>query len=205
MKSFLRGILVAVAVLVSTQVMAQGYTLLSKQAPLRSSGDKIEVTAVFSYTCPYCDQLEPLLQRWSATLPADVEFYSLPAAFNKQWEHLARAHYIMDATNITDQAHLAMFNAVHRENTNVSSMRALENFFARFGVDKQQVENLYSSFGVESRLRQDIARVRAYGITGVPAVIVDGRYVIDARSAGGLDQISRVADQIIAEIRNTQR
>lgn len=188
----------------SLEAFAQGYTTLNERAPVQVTADKIEVTSVFSYTCPYCYQLEPLVQAWSTQQKDDVEVVYLPAAFNKQWEHLARAHYIMDALNITEQAHMPMFNALHQENTNLASQRALEKFFERYGVESAKTNQLYTSFGVESRLRQDISRLRAYRITGVPALVIDGRYVVDGNSAGSLSNMLKVADQLIEEIRKNR-
>lgn len=194
--------LVLMLSMVSLPLFAQGYITLSDRAPLQVAADKIEVTSVFSYTCPYCYQLEPLLQTWSSKQDSDVQVVHLPAAFNKQWEHLARAYYIMDALKLSEQAHMPLFNAIHQENANLASQRALEQFFARYGVEAKQVNQLYSSFGVESRLRQDIARLKAYRITGVPALVIDGRYVIDGNSAGSLANMFKVADQLVNEIRS---
>jgi len=204
MKTIFRNLLFVTFSLLSLELFAQGYTTLKDQAPLQAAPDKIEVTAVFSYTCPYCYQLEPLLQTWEAQQKADVEVVHLPAAFNKQWEHLARAHYIMDALDLTDKAHMALFNAIHQENANLGSQRALGKFFERYGIENETVNKLYTSFGVESRLRQDLSRLRAYHITGVPALVIDGRYVIDGKSAGGLAKMLTVADELIADLRKSR-
>lgn len=204
MKATLRNLLFITISLLSLEVFAQGYTTLKDQAPLQAAADKIEVTAVFSYTCPYCYQLEPLLQTWALKQQADVQVVHLPAAFNKQWEHLARAYYIMDALDLSEQAHMGLFNAIHQENANLGSQRALGKFFERYGIESNKVEQLYTSFGVESRLRQDVSRLKAYRITGVPALVIDGRYVIDGGSAGSLPNMLTVADQLIEEIRKNR-
>lgn len=204
MTNTLRSLVLIIISLASLPVLAQGYITLKEPAPLQVTAEKIEVTAVFSYTCPYCYQLEPLLQTWMLKQQADVQVVYLPAAFNKQWEHLARGYYIMDTLNLTSQAHLGLFNAIHQENANLGSQRALENFFERYGAKKEQVNQLYTSFGVESRLRQDIARLKTYRLTGVPALVIDGQYVIDGNSAGSLENMLKVAEQLIIEIRKTR-
>lgn len=204
MRHIFRGLVLLVVSLVASQVMAQGYTTLKDPAPLQVAADKIEVTAVFSYTCGYCYQLEPQLQTWTLKQSKDVQLVKLPAAFNKQWEHLARAYYIMDVLNLTEQAHMALFNAIHQQNANLASQRALGNFFEQYGIKSDQTEQLYTSFGVESRLRQDVARLKAYRITGVPALVIDGRYVIDGNSAGSLENMLVVADKLINQIRESR-
>lgn len=205
MTNTLRGFVLLFVSLVSLPAFSQGYTTLKERAPLQVAADKIEVTAVFSYTCPYCYQLEPLLQTWANQQQDDVQLVYLPAAFNKQWEHLARAYYIMDTLNLTEQAHLPLFNAIHQENVNLGSQRALEKFFERYGIKSEQVSQLYSSFGVESRLRQDMARLKAYRITGVPALVIDGRYVVDGNSAGSLANMLKVADKLVADLRKSKQ
>lgn len=201
MSFFKRSLLLILLTLACTPLFAQGYKTLSDRVPVHVKADQIEVTAIFSYTCPYCYQLEPQLLAWSEKQPADVKVVHLPAAFNAQWEHLARGYYIMDALEITDKAHMAMFDAIHRDKTNLGSQRAMNQFFERFGIKAEETESLYSSFGVESRLRQDTARLRGYRVTGVPALVVDGRYVIDGNSAGSLPNMLKVADQLIEQVR----
>lgn len=204
MQATLRNLVFITLSLLSLGVFAQGYTTLKDQAPLQVSADKIEVTSVFSYTCPYCYQLEPQLQTWAAQQDSDIEIVHLPAAFNKQWEHLARAYYIMDALNLSEKAHMGLFNAIHQDNANMGSQRALGNFFERYGAKSEDIDQLYTSFGVESRLRQDLSRLKAYRITGVPALVIDGRYVVDGNSAGSLANMLKVADEVIADIRKSR-
>lgn len=201
MPFFKRGLLLVLLTLASSQLFAQGYKTLADRVPVQVAANQIEVTAIFSYTCPYCYQLEPQLLAWSEKQPADVKVVHLPAAFNAQWEHLARAYYIMDALDITEKAHMAMFDAIHRDKTNLGSQRAMNQFFERFGIKAEETERLYRSFGVDSRLRSDTARLRGYRVTGVPALVVDGRYVIDGNSAGSLSNMLKVAEQLIEELR----
>lgn len=188
----------------SSHLLANGYTTLNDRVRPQVSSEKIEVTSIFSYTCPYCYQLEPQLETWAAGLADDVEVVHLPAAFNSQWEHLARAYYIMDALEITNQAHMSLFDKIHQERANLGSQRALRNFFADFGVTGEEVDQLYSSFGVESRVRQDKSRLRSYRVTGVPALIIDGQYVVDGNSAGSLSNMLRVADDLIEQVRSNR-
>ena len=54
------------------------YQLLSSPQPT-STGDKIEVLEVFMYGCPHCFHLEPLIDRWLANKPENVEFFATDA------------------------------------------------------------------------------------------------------------------------------
>ncbi|SFC30550.1 thiol:disulfide interchange protein DsbA [Marinospirillum celere] len=199
-----RALLLSLIAILSSNAIAEGYTTLNERVRPQVGGDKIEVTSIFSYTCPFCYQLEPQIEIWALDLAEDVELVHLPASFNAQWEHLARGYYIMEALDLTEQAHMALFDKIHQDRANMGSQRALRNFFADFGVDGDEVDSLYSSFGIESQIRQDKSRLRSYRVTGVPALIVDGQYVIDGNSAGSLENMLRVADERIESVRNSR-
>lgn len=182
---------------------SQGYIELAQPvARHQANSNAIEVTAIFSYTCGYCFQLEPHLERWQQKLPEDVKVYRLPAAFNKTWEHFARAYYVMDILKITEPAHWNFFQAIHQQNANLASVKSVKSFLANYGIEADKVDKLYSSFGVDSQVAKDTARLRAYQIDGVPALIINGKYVINGTTAGGLEQMLNVADEIIAKLKN---
>ena len=44
---------------------------------------------------------------------------------------------------------------------------------------------------------QGDAKTRAYGVTGVPTMIVDGKYRVDARMAGSNEQMLEVVDFLV--------
>ena len=159
---------------------------------------------MFSYTCGYCFQLEPRLATWQKTLPEDVKVYRLHAAFNKQWEHFARAHYVMDALQLTEEAHWPFFLAIHEQNANLASQQAVNRFFANYQVESSKVEGLYTSFGVNNRVAQDLTHLRHYKITGVPALVINGKYVINGETAGGLPQMLEVASKLITQLRENK-
>src|SRR5690606_41588980 len=63
------------------QQAGQGYVTLTPAQPSDTAG-KTEVLEFFAYSCPHCAILEPKLQAWAKTLPADVALRPVPVAFN---------------------------------------------------------------------------------------------------------------------------
>ena len=55
------------------------YLRLKNPQP-KETGKKIEVIEFFSYGCPHCADLEPILQNWMKTMPADVQLRRILAA-----------------------------------------------------------------------------------------------------------------------------
>jgi len=74
----------------------------------------------------------------------------------------------------------------------------------RQGVDEAKFQTTFSSPAVESRLKRADALVAAAKIEGVPALMIDGRYLV---SAGGEiksnEQMLEVASSLIAQRRKT--
>jgi len=50
-------------------------------------------------------------------------------------------------------------------------------------------------------MKQGDQRIRAFKISGVPALIVQGKYVVSASTAGGQEQMIKVVDYLIEKER----
>ncbi|GIR64034.1 MAG: hypothetical protein CM15mP68_7000 [Pseudomonadota bacterium] len=57
----------------------------------------------------------------------------------------------------------------------------------------------FKAFSVRSRVMQPRAKSGSYGITGVPTMIVNGKYRIDGQSAGGTNEMLQVVDYLVAK------
>ena len=80
----------------------------------------------------------------------------------------------------------------------------MADFLAAEGVDKDAFLKTYNSFGVKSQLEKAKKLAMAYQITGVPVMIVNGKYRFDIGSSGGPQQALQVADHLIAKERAAQ-
>jgi thiol:disulfide interchange protein DsbA len=79
----------------------------------------------------------------------------------------------------------------------------LANFFADYGVSKEDFKKQYDSFAVNSRLKQADAKIRAYGARGVPGIIVNGKYLVTAETANGNNNIFTVVNYLIEQERQS--
>lgn len=163
--------------------------------------NKIEVTEYFSYGCPHCYAFDPLINAWKATLPKDVMFDRTPAIWNKDYEVYAQTYYTAKALNILDKVHTPIFEAIHAEGKPLNTPEAMAKFFTQFGVDPIAFAKTYSSFGVRASVQQAEARGRAYRASGVPTLIINGKYRIEGSMAGSNANMLRVADFLIEKER----
>ncbi|TVQ72616.1 MAG: thiol:disulfide interchange protein DsbA/DsbL [Oceanospirillales bacterium] len=176
------------------------YEVLPTAVPT-SDPEKIEVVAVFAYSCPHCATLEPTLQSWAGQLEDDVYFTHLPAVFSRNWEPLARAYYVAELSGKLNEAHLPMFDAIHVQNNRFRSTDDIAAFYANYGIEKDEFMKLYNSFAVDTRIKQGQARLRGYQITAVPAMVVNGKYHITGAMAGSNNAMLRVANYLIEKER----
>ncbi|GAA0794782.1 thiol:disulfide interchange protein DsbA/DsbL [Marinobacterium sediminicola] len=164
--------------------------------------DKIEVTEAFGYLCPHCNTFEPLLAEWRKQQADDVTFVGLPVVFGRSWEPLARAYYVAELSNKVEESHQAMFDAIHLQRQRFTGPKALADFYAPLGIEPEKFNKLYDSFAVNMKLKQGDSRLRSYEITGVPAMVVNGKYRVTAQSAGGHKQMLEVVDYLVQQERN---
>lgn len=167
------------------------YLVLAKPTPPTSG--KVEVTEVFSYACPHCAHFQPYAEQLKARLPAGATFSYMPVVFNPSWEPLARAYYAAQSLGVLDKTHQALFDALHRDHKPLRTIEDLAGFYAGFGIDPKNFTSTAQSFVVEGNLNQGRERAIAYQIESTPTLIVNGKYRLDAASAGGQGQAVELA------------
>ncbi|HEX6994853.1 MAG TPA: thiol:disulfide interchange protein DsbA/DsbL [Gammaproteobacteria bacterium] len=174
------------------------YERLSPTQPTSSSPDQIEVAEVFWYGCPHCYAFEPYLERWAAQKPADVSFVRIPALWNPVLRTHARAFYTAQVLGKLDEMHSAFFNEIHENGNPLDTREALAEFFARFGVDAAEFERTFDSYdGVHEALQRAEQLNRAYRITSVPTIVVNGKYTTNATLAGSYEQLIELIDELV--------
>ena len=180
------------------QEKAQGYSVLSVAQPTQDK-NKVEVIEFFWYGCPHCYQFEPHLNEWLKTKPKNVNFIRQPAPFNETWAKHAKAYYVAEALNIVDKVHADFFDAIQNKQQPLETEEELVKFFVAHGAKEAAVHEAYKSFGVDTKLRQASAMAPRYGITGVPTLVINGKYVTSGSVAGSHENMIKVLNQLIAQ------
>ncbi|NOZ55085.1 MAG: thiol:disulfide interchange protein DsbA/DsbL [Gammaproteobacteria bacterium] len=162
-----------------------------------STDEKVEVVEMFWYGCPHCNNLEPHVERWLKKKPANAEFVRIPAIFRPDWGLHARAYYTAEILGVLDKTHLAMFEAIHKQKRKLATDKEIQALFAEHGVDEKDFKRVFRSFAVEAKVRRAKDMSQRYGIKGVPALIVNGKYRTSSQLAGGNPNIFRVVNFLV--------
>jgi thiol:disulfide interchange protein DsbA len=100
--------------------------------------------------------------------------------------------------------HGPLFDAIHVKPKNLRDEDEMASLFSEAGgVSEQEFTKAYDSFFVRSRVMQAQAKSRAYGITGVPTMIVNGKYRVDGRMAGSNQGMLDVVDFLVEQERRS--
>jgi len=161
---------------------------------------KVKVVELFWYGCPHCFQFDPTLQAWLKSKPANVEFERIPAIFNNPtWELHARAYYTADVMGVLEKVHEPLFDALHVKKERLNSKEALHDFFVAQGIDGKEFDATFDSFAVSGLVRNAALLTKQYGIDGVPAMAVQGKYRVGGKLAGSYENMMRIVDHLVVK------
>lgn len=181
-------------------VEGKDYKVLASPT-INPAGQNIEVREFFWYGCPHCYRLDPHVEVWKKTKPADVAFVRTPAALNPVWEGNARGYYAVEMMGMIEKVHVPLFNTIHERQARIFDEASLAAFYQNYGVDSAKFKGLFNSFAVSGKVSQAKALAQKYQIEGVPAVVVNGKYLISGETA----KVMQVADFLIAKERAAKK
>lgn len=209
MRNLVMSVLLVSASLLGSTVFAQelveGRNFVTLGSPVPTAQpEKIEVVELFWYGCPHCYQLEPTINPWAAALPEDVNFVRVPAMFGGIWNVHGQLFFTLEAMKADEKVHNSIFDALHNSGRKLSTADEIAKFVAEQGVDKALFVKTWNSFSVKSQMEKAKKLALAYQITGVPAIVVNGKYRFDIGMAGGLQETVDVADALIQKERQSK-
>lgn len=191
---------IAIATTFNTAQAAEpvGYELVTPAQPTHDAS-KVEVIEFFWYGCPHCFDFEPTLAKWVKSLPKNVEFIRQPAVFSDLWGKHAKAYYTAEALGVVDKVHQDFFDTIQIKKEHLETEEQLAKFFAAHGVAEADFKKAYNSFPVDMKVRQASVTAGKYGISGVPAIVINGKYKTSGPLAGSHEKMIEIMDKLIAQ------
>ncbi len=181
-----------------------GYTTI-KTPQANQTSAKNEVVEVFWYRCGHCFAFDPAIEQWSKNLPKDVAFRRVPVMWDDSRAPDAKLYYTLESMDLLERLHAKVFNAIHNENLMVQSQEKLLDWVSAQGVDRKAFADVYNSFSTMTKVNKARELTRGYGITGVPAMVVNGKHLITNTSAGGTNEgMLAVADKLIGSNKTSE-
>ena len=184
-------------------VKGSDYAVIDPAVPPETQ-DKIEVTEFFSYACPHCSDLNPLIHDWAAKQPEDVVFKRVAIPGSPFYALMSRLYYSLETTGDLARLDSSIFNALHGKGLKLIDAKSITDWVVSQGVDAQKFTSAFNSFGVDSKIKRAGQLAQAARIQGVPAIIVDGRYSVVGKNVKSFKELLALTDKVI-EMRRKER
>jgi len=196
-------------------VEGKNYFLIDPAQPT-SHPDKIEVTEVFSYACPACNQFHTSMDQLAASMPSNVVVTYLAASFrpDENWPLFQRAYYTAQALGVVEKTHDAMFDAAWKTGELATydlqagkpkpreawpNLDDVAKFYAKYGVDPKQFIGVANSFSINTQMKRADDLMKAYGVDSTPTLVVNGKYRYTIISAGGVPQTIELTQWLVSK------
>lgn len=201
--------LLAIAMLATTaqaQVENQDYVKLIPAQTTDTRG-KIEVIEFFSYGCPHCYHMAPLLSKWSTELPSNAVLVRIPVSLGRrEWGQLVRAYYTLEATGNLARLDHALFKAIHEDKQPLYDEDSLAAWAGANGIEAGKFHEVFNSFDVSTKAARAEQLSRNYKVNGVPHLNVDGKYNVMGKTYEDMLKTARqLVDKSAADKRAANR
>ena len=115
------------------------------------------------------------------------------------WLPGARLYYTLEALGRLETLHGAVFAAIHKDRLRLNGESAMREWAITQGIAGDAFSAAWHGFGTEAKVLEAQRLARQAGIAGVPALVVDGRYLV--LTGGTYGDLLHRAERLIAHAR----
>ena len=198
--------IVTATVVVAVAIAAFGLLYDGDTAPYRTLDapdgvGPVRIMEYFSYTCTHCRNLERVMEGWPESLPEGVVFERTHVTYAPALLPLARAYLALQRHEAVAENHSRIFRAIHDRNRDFRTVEALANFVHGHGAQRDAILATMRSSRVTRQVQASEKRFAELGVSTVPALVVDDKYVInmDLGRRQALNAAASLATELLAE------
>ena len=167
------------------------------------ASQKPTVTEFFSFFCPHCNTFEPIIQQLKAQLPKDTKFQKVHVSFmgGSMGEPMSRAYAAMVVLKAEDKVIPVMFNRIHKMGKPPKNRQELRQIFLDEGIDAKKFDAAFAknNFSVSSMVGRFDKQFKQSGLSGVPAVIVNDKYLVEAQGIKTIDEYFELVNFLLTK------
>ncbi|MBU2897619.1 thiol:disulfide interchange protein DsbA/DsbL [Vibrio hepatarius] len=162
---------------------------------------KPTVTEFFSFFCPHCNTFEPIIQQLKAQLPEDAKFQKVHVSFmgGSMGGPMSKAYATMVALKAESKMIPVMFNRIHNMHKPPQNEQELRQIFLDEGIDAKKFDAAFKGFAVDSMVRRFNKQFTQSGLSGVPAVIVNNKYLVEAQGLKTIDEYIELVNFLLSK------
>ncbi|BAN94881.1 DSBA oxidoreductase [Plautia stali symbiont] len=161
-----------------------------------------QVMEFFSFFCPHCYQFERIYHVSDAVrknLPADTKVtkYHVDFLGGDFGPVVTHAWAVAMALGVEDKVTAPIFDGIQKTQTITDAANLKETFIKAVDITSEDYDAAWNSFAVKALVAQQQKAASDVNLQGVPAIFVNGKYMVNN---GGLDTSS--TDNFVADYAN---
>ncbi|MGD8112624.1 thiol:disulfide interchange protein DsbA/DsbL [Vibrio sp. TRT 21S02] len=159
------------------------------------------VTEFFSFYCPHCNTFEPVIQQLKKQLPEGVKLQKNHVSFmgGNMGLSMSKAYATMVALKVEDKMVPVMFNRIHNMRKAPKNDEELRQIFLDEGVDAKKFDAAFKGFAVDSMVRRFDKQFQNSGLSGVPAVVVNNKFLVQPPRGFSMDQYFELVNYLLTQ------
>lgn len=160
-----------------------------------------EVLEFFSYFCPHCAKFEPIAEELKKSLPEGVAMKKNPVAFlgREMGPEMQRAYAVANLLNVEGKLTPVIFDKIHIQRQVPQSRADVKQIFVDNGVPAEEFDGAVDSFAVSGMVSQFDRNTESYNVRGVPAFLVNGKYMVKIESITSQEQFNQLVKFLLAK------
>lgn len=158
-----------------------------------------EVMEYFSYFCPHCYKFYPFVAQIKERVDPGVTFKKNHVEFlgGDMGPEMTRAFAVAEVLKVEPELSQAMFSALHDKKQRMANVDDIKAVFETVGIDAAKYDSAAKSFSVNGKLKQMARNTEQAEIRGTPAIVVNGKYKVIARSVPSLEEYSALVNYLV--------
>lgn len=159
-----------------SRTFAEGDYYRVLENPVQTDRSEPFIVEYFWAGCPACQRFEPIVQGVKQAFP-DAPVVRRHAVFNQRWALDARIYHAASEVAGRDVG-TEMLAFYQSQAPDLPDFADLSAFFQQQGIDEEAVFDLADGASVVSIMEQTFTEMQDNDIPGVPAIVVNGRYLV---------------------------
>ncbi|NLS14351.1 thiol:disulfide interchange protein DsbA/DsbL [Vibrio sp. SM6] len=158
-----------------------------------------QVTKFFSFYCPACYSFTPIFDLLKQEVPEGTKLTKNHVSFMGGNMGLAfgKAYATMVVLKVEDKMTPVLFKRVQDMNKPPRNEAELRQLFIDEGIDAKKYDAAYNGFAVDSMARRFDKQFTDAGLTGVPSVVVNNKYLVQANSISSAEEYFALVNYLL--------
>ena len=171
------------------------------ELPLARSArvDKPLIRYFFWPGCKHCARFEQDLPAWRERQGDAIQFERIPAVFRPAWRLHALGYYAAEQLGQGDVFLDSLYQALLDQGHELKTREELVAYAAAQGLDRAAFLEALDLPEVKARVLAAERLQKQYSLPGVPALVINERYMTHGKLAGRVGELYRITE-ILAEL-----